>query len=167
MLHPPSPRRQSAAFFPNHGRGHTARLVSHRLRSSVAVIRAHGDIDASNADILTEYTLGHLMRCRGLILDLRDVDFFGSLGVSALHRVSVCWLRAGRAWALVPGEAVSRMLRIGDPQGVLPAASTFEAAVATVQNQPHRPPQLIASRSDPGQSWRCDRTVCMVCGGTR
>ncbi|MGB8793491.1 MAG: hypothetical protein WCD33_18560, partial [Mycobacterium sp.] len=45
---------------------HTARLANRRLRSSVAVISAHGHIDASNADTVTEYTLGHLMRCRGL-----------------------------------------------------------------------------------------------------
>ena len=147
--------------------GHTARLVSRRLMSSVAVIRAHGGIDASNADTLTEYTLGHLMRCRGLILDLRDLDFFGTEGFSALHRVSVCCARAGIGWAVVPGEAVSRVLRIGDPQGLLPAASTVEAAMAIAQGQPHRPPQPIASRRDPGESSRCERTVCLVCGGTQ
>lgn len=147
--------------------GRAARLASRRLRSSVAVIRAHGGIDASNADTLTEYTLGHLMRCRGLILDLRDLDFFGTEGFSALHRVSVCCARAGIGWAVVPGEAVSRVLRIGDPQGLLPAASTLKAAMATIQDQPHRPPQPIASRRDPGQSSRCERTVCLVCGGTQ
>jgi anti-anti-sigma factor len=147
--------------------GHTARLVSRRLMSSVAVIRAHGGIDASNADTLTEYTLGHLMRCRGLILDLRDLDFFGTEGFSALHRVSVCCARAGIRWAVVPGEAASRMLRIGDPHGLLPAASTLEAAMATVQDQPHRRPQPIGSRRDPGQSSICERTVCLVCGGTQ
>jgi hypothetical protein len=50
--------------------GHTARFEI-RLKSSVAVISAHGDIDASNAGTLAEYTLGHVMGCRGLILDLR------------------------------------------------------------------------------------------------
>ena len=78
----------------------TARLASRRLRSPVAVIRARGGIDASNADTLVEYTLGHLMRCRGLILDLRDLDFFGTEGFSALHRVSVCCARAGIAWEI-------------------------------------------------------------------
>ena len=68
----------------------TPRLASRRLSSSVDVISAHGDIDASNADTLTEYTLRHLMRCRGLILDLHGLDFFGTEGFSALHRVSVC-----------------------------------------------------------------------------
>jgi anti-anti-sigma factor len=147
--------------------GHTLRLASRQLRSSIAVIGAHGDIDASNADTLMEYTRGHLMRCRGLILDLRDLDFFGTEGFSALHRVSVCCARAGIGWAVVSGEAVSRVLRICDPEGLLPAACTVEAAMATVQDQPHRPPQPIASRRDPGQSSRCERTVCLVCGGTQ
>jgi len=148
--------------------GHTARLASRRLRWSVAVISAHGDIDACNADTLTQYTVGHLLRCRGLILDLRDLDFFGTEGFSALHRVSVCCARAGRGWAAVSGEAVARVLRIGDPQGLLPAVSTVEAAMAiVVQDQPYRPAQPIASNRDPEQSSRCERPVCLVCGGTQ
>ena len=129
--------------------GHTARLASRWLRSSVAVIRAHGGIDASNADTLTTYTLGHLMRCRGLILDLRDLDFFGTEGFFALHRVSVCCARAGIAWAVVSGEAVSRVLRIVDPQSLLPAVSTVEAAMAIVQDQPRRPPQPSRAAGTP------------------
>jgi anti-anti-sigma factor len=164
---PPAPSVLPDSGFLSHPwEGHTARLASRRLRSSVAVISALGYIDASNADTLTEYTVGHLMRCRGLILDLRGLDFFGTEGFSALHRVSVCCARAGISWAIVSGEAVSRMLRIGDPQGLLPAASTVEAVMATVQDQPHRP-QPIVSRRDPGQSSRCERPVCLVCGGTQ
>jgi anti-anti-sigma factor len=120
---------------------HTTRLAYRRLRSSVAVVSVHGHIDASNADTLTEYTLGHLMRCRGLILDLRDLDFFGTDGFSALHRVAVCCAHPGIGWSVVPSEAVARMLRIGDPESLLPTASTVEAAMAIIQDQPYRPPQ--------------------------
>ena len=116
---------------------HTTRLANRRLRSSVAVISAHGHIDASNADTVTEYTLGHLIRCRGLILDLRGLDFFGTEGFSALHRVSVCCAHAGIGWAVVPSETVFRVLRIGDPQSLLPAAGTLEAAMAAIQDSPH------------------------------
>jgi len=128
----------------------TTRLAYGRLGSSVAVISAHGHIDASNADTLTEYTLGHLMRCRGLILDLRDLDFFGTDGFSALHRVSVCCADPGIGWAVVPSAAVSRVLRIGDPHGLLPAARTVEAAMAIIQGQPHRParPSRVAENPD-------------------
>jgi anti-anti-sigma factor len=142
MNAPPAPSvLPDSSYMSRPWEGHRARLASRRLRSSVAVISAHGHIDASNADILTEYTRGHLMRCRALILDLRGLDFFGTEGFSALHRVSVCCARAGIGWAVVSGEAVSRVLRIGDPHGLLPAASTLEAALATFQDQPHRPPQ--------------------------
>src|SRR5271156_1874039 len=128
---------------------HTTRLANRRLRSSVAVISAHGHIDACNADTLTEYTLGHLMRCRGLILDLRDLDFFGTEGFSALHRVSVCCADPGIGWVVVPSEAVSRVLRIGAPQGFLPAASTVEAAMAIIRGQPHRPPRPTRATEPP------------------
>jgi anti-anti-sigma factor len=124
---------------------HNIRLAHRRLRSSVSIISAHGHIDASNADTLTEYVLGHLMDCGGLVFDLRGLHFFGTEGFFALHRVSVCCARAGMGWAVVPSEAVSRMLRIGDPQGLLPAASTVDAARAAVRDQHHRPPRPIVS----------------------
>ena len=120
---------------------HSTRLAHRRLRSSVAVISARGHIDASNADTLTEYTLGHLTGCRGLIIDLSSLDFFGTEAFSALHRISVCCARAGICWSVVPSEAVSRMLRIGDPESLLPTASTVEAAMAIIHDQPYRPPQ--------------------------
>ena len=113
-------------FFPTIG-GHTARLEIRRLKSSVAVISAHGEIDVSNADTLAEYTLGHVTGCRGLILDLRGLDFFGAKGFWALHEVSAGCARAGIGWALVPSAAVSRVLRICEPQGRLPTASTLDA----------------------------------------
>ena len=167
MNAPPAPSvLPEGGFLSQPWEGHTARFASRRLRSSVAVVRADGGIDASNADALTAYTLAHLPRCRGLILDLRDLDFFGTEGFSALHRVSVCCARAGIGWAVVPGGAVSRLLRMYDPQALLPVASTVEAATAIIQGEPQRPPQPIANHS-PGRTSRCERMVCVVCGGTR
>jgi len=146
-------------FLSQRWESHTVRLAHRRLRSSVAVISARGHIDASNADALTDYTLGHLTGCRGLIIDLRGLDFFGTDGFSALHRVSVCCAHPGIGWAVVPSEAVSRVLRIGDPQGLLPAASTVEAAMAIIQEQPHRPPCLSRAVRSPdiprGADARC------------
>jgi anti-anti-sigma factor len=122
---------------------HSTRLAHRRLRSSVAVISAGGHIDASNAKTLTEYTVRHLRGCRGLIIDLSDLDFFGTEGFSALHRVSVRCAEPGIAWAVVPSDAVSRVLRIVDPEGLLPAARTVKAALAVI-HQSHCSPQSVA-----------------------
>ena len=133
---------------------HAASFATRRLSSWVAVISAHGDIDASNADSLTEYTLGHLTGCRGLILDLRSLDFFGTEGFAALHRVSVCCASTRITWAVLPGAAVCRVLRIGDPRGLLPAAGTVAAAMTTLGDQPRvddSPSRAAATQGDPGQ----------------
>jgi anti-anti-sigma factor len=124
--------------------GLTARFSGRLLRSSVAVISADGDIDASNADALIEYTLGHMTGYRGLVLDLRGLDFFGAEGFSALLRISVNCARVGTGWAVVPGTAASRTLRICDQQDSLPLAGTVEAALRTLTDQLHRPSRLIA-----------------------
>jgi anti-anti-sigma factor len=110
-----------------------ARFDTNWTTSSVAIVSAHGDIDGTNADNLTEYSLADLVRCHGLILDLTRLEFFGAAGFSALHRISVGCARAGIDWALVSGAAVSRMLRICDPDGLLPAADIVSAALTSLE----------------------------------
>ncbi|MCV7438206.1 STAS domain-containing protein [Mycobacterium seoulense] len=105
------------------------------MKSSVAIVSARGEIDITNADTLTEYSLANLMRCRGIILDLTRLKFFGAAGFSALHMISVSCARAGTEWALVPGSAVSRVLQICDPDGMLPAADTVSAALAGLKDR--------------------------------
>jgi anti-anti-sigma factor len=121
------------AIFSTREKHQLARLDTHWTKSSVAIVSAHGDIDGTNARTLTEYSLADVVRCRGLILDLTGLKFFGAAGFSALHRISVCCARAGTGWALVPGAAVSRLLRICDPDGLLPAVDTVSAALASLQ----------------------------------
>lgn len=103
--------------------------------SSVAIVSAYGDIDASNASTLTDYALVNAVRCRGLILDLSGLKFFGTEGFSALHRVSVRCARAEIGWMVVPSAAVSRLLRLCDPHGSLPTVDTVDAALANLQDQ--------------------------------
>ncbi|WP_371743998.1 STAS domain-containing protein [Mycobacterium sp. DL592] len=126
-----------------HRNGHTVRFACRWPTSSVAVISAQGEIDASNAGSLTDYAVAHVMRCRSLVLDLRDLDFFGTEGFSDLHRVSVSCARVGTEWAMVPGVAVTRVLRICDPQGSLPTSCTVDAAMATFPRPPSHRLQLI------------------------
>lgn len=114
---------------------HRARFDTRWTMSSVAIVSAYGEIDAANASTLTDFALLKTGRCRGLIFDLSGLEFIGAEGFSTLHRVSVCCARAGTGWALVPGPAVSRLLRICDPHGSLPAIDTVCAALANVEEQ--------------------------------
>jgi anti-anti-sigma regulatory factor len=114
---------------------HAARFDTRWTMSSVATVSAYGDIDASNASNLTDYAVVNAVRSHGLILDLSGLEFFGTEGFSALHRVSVRCARAGIGWIEVPGSAVCRLLQVCDPHGSLPRADTVGAALASIQDQ--------------------------------
>lgn len=88
------------------------------------LISVHGELDAANADHLADYVARCVKRCRWLILDLSDLEFIGTAGFSALHRINVACTAADSQWAMVPGRAVSRLLRICDPDGTLPTTAS-------------------------------------------
>jgi len=112
-----------------------AGFVSRWPTPSVVIVDVHGEIDVTNATTMTDYALAHAISGRGLVLDLSEVDFLGTEGFSALHRVAVGCARIGTACSLVPGAVASRLLRICDPRGLLAAADSVEVALAAVQHQ--------------------------------
>ena len=122
----------------------TASFATRWLQPSVAVITAHGELDASNAQELVDYALRDAERIQRLALDLTGVDFFGTAGFSALHTLNVRCAGAGVEWVLVPSTAVSRLLRICDPDSILPFYGGVEAALSAVQGEPRRLLQLVA-----------------------
>jgi anti-anti-sigma regulatory factor len=114
---------------------HAVRFDTRWTMSSLAIVSAYRDVAASNASALTDYALVNAVRCRGLILDLSGLEFFGAEGFSALHTVSVHCARAEIGWIVVPGAAASRLIRICDPHGSLPTVGTVSAALPNLQDQ--------------------------------
>lgn len=84
------------------------------------LVSAYGELDAANADQLAEYVARCVKHCRWLTLDLTGLKFIGTAGFSALHRINVMCSTGDVRWAMEPSLAVSRLLRICDPDGVLP-----------------------------------------------
>jgi len=103
----------------------TAQFTAH-WSASGTVITADGELDAANADHLAAYVQRSVTRSRRMILDLRGLEFIGTAGFSALHRINVVCSRAHAHWAMVPSPAVSRLLRICDPDGTLPVTTPLE-----------------------------------------
>lgn len=93
-------------------------------------VSAYGELDAANADQLAEYVARCIKHCRWLTLDLTGLKFIGTAGFSALHRINVVCSGADVRWAMVPSLAVSRLLRICDPDGVLPVTEPKRSAQA-------------------------------------
>jgi anti-anti-sigma factor len=123
---------------------HGAYFATRWLQPSIAVITAHGELDAANTPEFVDYALRHAPHAERLVLDLSGVDFFGTAGFSALHSVNVRCAGEKTEWALVPSSAVTRLLRICDPDSALPICASVDAALSAVQGEPRRLLQLVA-----------------------
>jgi anti-anti-sigma factor len=123
---------------------HGAHFATRRLQPSVAVMTAHGELDAANAPEFVNFALRHAADAERLVLDLSGVDFFGTAGFSALHTVNVRCAGEKTVWALVPSSAVTRLLRICDPDSALPICDSVDAALSAVQGEPRRLLQLVS-----------------------
>jgi anti-anti-sigma factor len=123
---------------------HSATFTTRWLNPSVAVVTVRGELDASNAQELVDYALRHTDRTERLALDLSEVEFFGTAGFSALHTLNVRCAGAGVEWVLVPSPAVSRLLRICDPDSALPMATKLPAALGQLRADQRRLLQLVS-----------------------
>jgi anti-anti-sigma factor len=122
---------------------HTAHFGTRWLQPSMAVITAHGELDAANAQQFVDYALRHATQTDRLVLDLTGVEFFGTAGFSALHTLNVRCAAEKIEWAMAPSPAVTRLMRICDPDSTLPICDGVDAALAAVQGEPRRLLQLV------------------------
>lgn len=122
---------------------HGARFATRWLRADTAVISAHGEIDAANATAFVDYALRHADHIDRMVLDLSGVEFFGTTGFSALHTLNVRCAGESIDWASVPSAAVTRLLRICDPDSTLPFFASLRDALTALQSEPRRLLQLV------------------------
>lgn len=104
-----------------------------RWGRSGAVAYVGGELDAANADQLTDHVRACAKHCQWLILDLTDLDFIGTAGFSALKAITEHCADATVYCTTVPGAALARLLRICDPAGALPTTPSVADALAEVQ----------------------------------
>ena len=122
---------------------HTAYFATRWLHPSILIVSAHGELDAANAQEFAEYALRHTDAVKRLLLDLKGIEFFGTAGFSALHTLNVRCAESGSVWAMMPSEAVTRLLAICDPDSTLPVAPTIETALAVIHGEPRPLLQLV------------------------
>lgn len=122
---------------------HTAHFASRWLPPDTVVITAHGEIDVANAEDLVDYALRQGDRTSRLVLDMSGVDFFGTSGFSALHTLNVRCAGESIRWASVPSTAMTRLLRICDPDSTLPFFGGVETALSAVHGEPRRLLELV------------------------
>jgi len=113
--------------------GRAAFAVRH-LSEMRLLITATGDLDATNARALGRFVERHTGVSKQLVLDLSDVEFFGTEGFAALHYVSVHCARHDVDWLFIGGRTMRRIVAICDPDAELPLADAVAAAMARLDH---------------------------------
>lgn len=111
------------------------------------IVTADGEIDASNADAFVTYVLPHLDGPTPLVVDLTRLKFLATAGVSTLHNMNTRCADNKARWAVAAGGAVARILRICDPEGVLPVVTTVASAKRLIGGDV----ELLELIPEPGQ----------------
>lgn len=93
------------------------------------VITIGGEIDAYNADYVSDYLAGFVRLGHPLVLDLSGVDFLGVAGFRAVLHFGAERRRADLHWALVTSDAVNILLRITANDRPLPVVETLTDAL--------------------------------------
>ena len=112
-----------------------ATFATRWLPPSTAVISAHGEIDAVNAAEFAEYALRHTAEAERVAVDLTDVEFFGTAGLSALKAIEAQCSVRDIDWTLVPSKAVARLLRVCDPDSALRTCYSVAAALSSLNGK--------------------------------
>jgi len=98
-------------------------LTSERICVTVA-----GEVDATNRQALGRFVERHTRVSKQLILDLSEVQFFGSQGFTALYYVAVQCTRRDVDWMVVGNRIVQRIIGICDTEGELRVVENLDAA---------------------------------------
>lgn len=97
-----------------------------------AVVTARGELDAFNADELTE-TFGNLDGSEAVVIDLSRVSFLDSTALGCIVRkVNEVVERGGRASVVLPDTNARRIFEITTLDRVLPTADSREEALREV-----------------------------------
>lgn len=115
------------------------------LQTSTPAVTVHGELDAATCPEFIRYASALLPRCAHLILDLSAVQFFGTAGFSAVHTIGALADAQGVSWAMIPSREVTRLLRICDPDPVLPVHGNVTAALDCVQRGAAGFPRLVSA----------------------
>lgn len=96
-------------------------------RSSATVLRVNGEIDACNAELLTQAIRRFSQLRAPLVVDLSGLEFLGSAGLEALRVLNDEHRQARTQYMVVGGAALRRLTQVLPDHGLAVVDSVPEA----------------------------------------
>lgn len=111
-----------------------AQFCAQQISSALVRVGVGGEIDVRNAAALSEYSCTQLRSSPRVILDLSEVGFFGTPGLTVFDDLDEVTRQNSARWALVCGRPVERLLRVADPEQRIPKHFSLESAMRSLSH---------------------------------
>jgi anti-anti-sigma factor len=102
------------------------------VKDGATIVQIGGEIDACNADRLSENVFRYASTASALVVDTAAVDFCSVRGLRYLMALDQHCHASGIQWALVASGAVRRMLEVTGVNSTLPLANSIFTALQSV-----------------------------------
>ena len=123
----------------------TAEFTGVAITPRLVLVSVRGDIDLCSADALRDFARDQCGESTDVLLDLSRVQFFGTAGLAVFTGLERATRGFGRAWALVGGRPVHRLLRAVGQTDLFPCFEALDAALVSLGSRHDAP----AARTTP------------------
>lgn len=114
-----------------------------QCRQLATVVTISGRIDEKNIERVRQYAKRYVLVEKPFVLDLSEVTYFTSQGMSLLHCVDETCSTVGVEWCLVPSQSVTGMLRAFDGESAFPTAKSTPDALNRFLDAMHERRRLL------------------------
>jgi anti-anti-sigma factor len=98
-------------------------------QGGATILQIGGEIDAYNADQLSEHAYRYAAVAAALVVDMSAVDFMSVKGLRNMMALADKCHDQGIEWALIASSSVRLMLRVGGAESALPVADSVSTAL--------------------------------------
>jgi anti-anti-sigma factor len=102
------------------------------FEGGATIVQIGGEIDAINADRLSENVFCYAATASALVVNTTAVDFCSVKGLRDLMALDKHCHDSGIEWALIPGPAVHRLLKVSGVNSTLPVADSVSTALQSL-----------------------------------
>lgn len=110
-----------------------AQFTAQQISSGLVWVGVTGEIDIRNWGALRSFACRQFGSSPRLVLDLTEVEFFGSAGLAVFEGLDECAKQHDSRWALVCGMPVQRLLRVVDTDTPIQAHTSLESAMGALR----------------------------------
>ncbi|MEH6803368.1 MULTISPECIES: STAS domain-containing protein [Rhodococcus] len=107
----------------------TASFHAHRISAHTAVIQVRGEIDLMSANAFRDFLTYHVAADRTLVVDLSELEFMGTCGLSVLSVLSTRSRDVGGTLALVCARPVQRLLKAAGQESMFACYESLDHAI--------------------------------------